>query len=160
MAWGLIVIGVLALAGLGYFDSTTQKPNPNAPVEIDVNIIEDDPVHQIDHFYPDKVAVKLGENVTLAIENGDDELRYFVLPNFDINETMPAGTAARVTFQADKLGNFTFTSPVTPPSPVSQGRPGPCLQGFFVITQNATLLTSTTASSSVLPGSTNCLTAP
>lgn len=157
--WAVAVIVVL-LAGAAYLASTS-KPTPGAPTEIDIRIIEDNPVLQIDHFYPDSVAVRPGENVTLAIENGDDELRFFVLQAFNVNETIPAGTAVRVTFQVNQPpGSFLFYSPVTPPSPVSQGRPGPCLQGSFVITENATLLTTTTGTATGVPGSTNCLTTP
>ncbi len=36
------------------------KPNAGAPTEIDVRIVEDNPVLQIDHFYPDSVAAKVG----------------------------------------------------------------------------------------------------
>jgi len=147
----VVILGVVAAGEyyIGLGSSSTK--------EVDLAIIEDDPVHQIDHFYPDKIYVPLGENLTLAIQNGDDETRVLTLAQFNINVTMIPGTSQRVTFQANKLGTFTFISPKTPPSPVSQGRPGPCMEGFFIVTQNTTLLTSST-STYVAPGSTNCLT--
>jgi Cupredoxin-like domain len=130
---GLAVVLLLAVVAGAYFLS--QRTNQNAPREIDIRIIEDNPVLQSDHFYPDNVTAKLGENVTLAIQNGDDELRYFSLKDFNVNLTLPAGTAARISFQVDKQGTFSYYSPATPPSPVSQGRTGPALNGTFTVTQ-------------------------
>jgi hypothetical protein len=139
----LIVVVVLVVAVGATELSLSSKPAPGAAQEVDLRIIEDNPVLQIDHFYPDKILVPLGENLTLAIYNGDDELRVFTLSQFNINVTMSPGTAQRVTFQASTRGNFTFISPITAPSPASQGRKGPCLEGFFEVAQNATLLTTT-----------------
>jgi heme/copper-type cytochrome/quinol oxidase subunit 2 len=127
----IVVIAVLAV-GVGEY-VLNANPNPNAPKEVDLRIIEDDPVLQLDHFYPDNATVKVGQNITLAIQNGDDELRHFILAEYNINETMPAGTATRVTFLADHAGTFLFYSPATPPSQVSQGRPGPYLSGNLTV---------------------------
>ena len=148
----LIVVGVAAIeyeVGLG--SNTT-----NGSKEIDIQIIEDNPVLQIDHFYPAKVFVPKGQNVSLAVLNTDDETRVFTLSQFNINVTISSGSTQRVSFQANTLGNFTFISPKAPPSPVSQGRPAKCLQGFFIVTQNSTLLTTTSTSGSGTPGSTYC----
>jgi hypothetical protein len=150
-----MIVVILGAVGAGEYALSLGSGSTN---EVDLAIIEDDPVHQIDHFYPDKIYVPFGENVTFAIQNGDDETRVLTLAQFNVNVTMVPGTAQRVTFQANKLGTFTFISPKTPPSAISQGRPGPCLEGFFIVTQNATLLTSTSTSTYVAPGSTNCLT--
>ena len=128
----MVVVLVLALAAGEYFLS---KPNPSAPVEVDIQIIEDDPVLQIQHFYPDNFSVKLHENVTLAIRNGDDEPRSFIVKDFNVNQTMSAGTTGRVTFQVSKVGTFVFYSPPSIPSPFSQGRPGMYIQGNFTATQ-------------------------
>jgi Cupredoxin-like domain len=142
----IIVVVVLVLAAVaGEYALNAANKNPNAPVEIDVSVIEDNPVLQLDHFYPDTIYVPLGENVSLAIQNGDDETRVLTLTQYDINLTIYAGTAQRVPFTAKTLGNFSFTSPITPPSAASAGRKGPCLEGFFIVTQNATLLSATTS---------------
>jgi len=142
--WILIVIvAVAGVAALEYGVGLGTSTSNNGSKEIDAHIIEDDPVLQIDHFYPDTIYVPRGENISMAIQNTDDETRVFVLPGFNINVTMASGTTQRVSFQANKLGNFTFMSPITPPSPLSQGRQGPCLVGFFYVTQNATLLATT-----------------
>jgi Cupredoxin-like domain len=132
MGVGLVVVLVLALVAGEYF---LAKPNPNAPVEVDIQIIEDDPVLQIQHFYPDSFTLMLHQNATLAVRNGDDEPRTFVVKDFNINLTMSAGTTGRVSFEATKAGTFIFYSPPSIPSPVSQGRPGMYIQGNFTVTQ-------------------------
>lgn len=152
------IVLLVALIAAGYL--ATYKPNPNAQ-EVDITIVEDNPVLQLDHFYPDKVIVPLGKSITIAVFNDDDETRLFTLSQFNVNMTMSPGTAQRVTFVASSLGNFSYISPKTPPSPVSQGRPGPCLEGFFDVT-NSTALLSTTTSSTSVNGTiiTACLTSP
>ncbi len=152
----VIIVAVAAVAAGEYAIGLGSNPSSKSSKEVDLQIIEDNPVLQIDHFYPSRVYVLMGENISLAVLNTDDETRVFTLPQFNVNLTMSSGTTQRITFQANKLGNFTFISPVTPPSVVSQGRPGKCLQGFFIVTQNATLITTTSSSGSGAPGSTYC----
>jgi Cupredoxin-like domain len=152
-----IVVVVAAVAAGEFAIGLGSGTNANGSKEIDIQIIEDNPVLQIDHFYPSQVVVPLGQNISLAVLNTDDETRVFTLSQFNINLTMSSGTTQRISFQANHIGNFTFITPKAPPSPVSQGRPAKCLQGFFTVTQNSTLLTSTTSSSgSGAPGSTYC----
>jgi len=127
----LVIVAVL-LVGVGEYVLNSSSSGPR---EIDIRIVEDDPVLQLDHFYPDNATAKFGENVTLAIQNGDDEFRYFILSGYNVNESMPAGTSVRVIVQMNHVGTFLFYSPATPPSPVSQGRPGPYLSGNFTVTQ-------------------------
>jgi cupredoxin-like protein len=152
----VIVVIVASVAVIEYGIGLGSSSSSGGAKEVDVQIIEDNPVLQIDHFYPAHIYVPMGENVSLAVLNTDDETRVFTLPQFNINLTMSSGTTQRITFDANKLGNFTFISPVTPPSPVSQGRPGKCLQGFFIVIQNASLITSSSSSGSGAPGSTYC----
>jgi hypothetical protein len=147
----LIVVLLGAVATGEYFLSTANTAGQ--PKEIDLHIYEDNPVLQIDHFYADKIYVPLGENVTLVVQNGDDETRVFTLTQFNINLTITSGTTQRVPFQANELGNFTFISPITPPSPASNGRQGPCLEGFFEVTQNATLLSANPPAGTGVPPS-------
>jgi len=155
-AWILvIVIAVAAVAALEFEigpGSTT-----GGAKEIDITIHEDNPQLQIDHFYPDRVYVPLGENVSIAVLNTDDETRLFTILPYNVNLTIIAGTTQRVAFQANKLGSFSFVSPVAPPSVVSGGRLGPCLIGLFIVVQNASLLSSTSSSSGQgVAGSTYC----
>jgi heme/copper-type cytochrome/quinol oxidase subunit 2 len=136
VVWVFGVITLLAVAAGEYLLAQDTKGASGPSRTIDVAIIETDPILQLDHFFPDNFTLTLGENVTIAVQNGDDELRVFTIQAFNVNFSMPAGTAYRVTFQADKTGTFPFFSPKTPPSPVSQGRPGPRLDGNVTVTQS------------------------
>jgi Cupredoxin-like domain len=154
VAWILVVVVVLAAIAAFEFEI---NPGSNAGVrEIDITIHEDNPQMQIDHFYPDRVYVPLGETISIAVLNTDDEARQFTLLQFNVNVTIIAGTTQRVTFQPNQLGNFSFVTPVAPPSAVSGGRLAPCLIGFFVVVQNASLLSSTSSSGQGAAGSTYC----
>jgi hypothetical protein len=141
--WIILIIVVLAGVAAGEYELSNSEKNTTGPTEVDLHIIEDDPVLQIDHFYPDTIFVSPNETISLAVQNQDDETRVFTLTQFGINVTISSGTTQRITFQANKLGNFSYFSPISPPSPVSAGRKGPCLEGFFEVTQNATLITTT-----------------
>lgn len=150
----MVVVAVAAVAAaeyeVGLGSSGTTK-------EIDITIHEDNAPLQIDHFYPSKVYASLGQNVSFAVLNTDDETREFTILPYNINVSIIAGTTQRVNFQANKLGNFSFVTPVAPPSAVSAGRLAPCLIGIFFVVQNASLISSTTSSAgSGAPGSTYC----
>ncbi len=148
--WVLVaVVVVAAVAGIEY--EVGLGSSSGGTREIDIQIFEDNPVLQLDHFYPDTVYVSLGQTVQIAVLNTDDETRLFTISKLNINVSMASGTTQRVTFQANQLGNFSFLSPITPPSPVSNGRKGPCLEGFFVVTQNATLISATHSGTGVAP---------
>jgi Cupredoxin-like domain len=155
-AWILVVVVVLAaVAGLEF--EIGPGSIAGGAREIDITIHEDNVLMQIDHFYPDRVFATLGENVSIAVLNTDDETRLFTILPYNVNVTITAGTTQRVALQASKLGNFSFVTPVGPPSVASQGRLAPCLIGFLVVVQNASLLSSTTSSSGAgAPGSTYC----
>lgn len=153
--WVLVIVVVLVAVAAIEFEIGLGS-NTGGGKEVDITIIEDNPILQIDHFYPDRVYVPLGQSVSLAVLNTDDETRVFTLLPYNINVTIPSGTTQRVTFQASRVGNFSFVTPVAPPSPVSQGRLGPCLIGFFVIVQNASQLSGTTSAGKGTAGSTYC----
>jgi heme/copper-type cytochrome/quinol oxidase subunit 2 len=132
--WGLVVVLGIAAAAAIYSQSISSKPGTSGTVEVDIQIIEDDPVLQIQHFYPGNITLSFGQNVTLAIRNGDDEPRIFILKDFNVNITMGPGTTGRAAFQANKPGTFVYYSPPSAPSPVSQGRPGKYIQGNLTVT--------------------------
>ena len=141
----IIVVVLLVAVVVGEIALSNANKNGGGPIGVDLHIYEDNPVLQEDHFYPDTYYVPLGANISLAIQNGDDETRVFTLSQFGINVTIVSGTTQRVTLTANTLGNFSFISPITSPSAASNGRQGPCLKGFFEVTQNATLLSTTTS---------------
>jgi hypothetical protein len=149
----IIVVVLLAAVVVGEVALSNANKGGSGTVGIDLHIYEDNPVLQIDHFYADTLYVPLGDNISLAIQNGDDETRVFTLTQFNINVTIYSGTTQRVTLTANTLGNFSFISPITPPSPASAGRQGPCLEGFFYVTQNATLLSTTISAGTGVPPS-------
>jgi len=132
--WALIVVFVLALAAGEY---ALNSESHGESREIDITIVETNPILQIDYFYPDSFSANLNQNVTLAVLNDDDNVRVLTVPAFNINETLSPGEAARVPLLADKAGAFLFYSPKTPPNAVSQGRIGPCLNGTLTITSAA-----------------------
>lgn len=142
--WISLIVLVLIVAVAAYEVSTA--PSSSGGTALTLHIYEDNPVLQEDHFYPDTFYVPLNSNISIAIQNLDDETRVFTLGPFMANLTIASGTTQRMTFTANKVGNFTFMSPVTPPSVASGNLKGPCLVGFFYVTQNATLLTRTTTS--------------
>ncbi len=139
----LVVVLVLAVVA-GEVALGNANKSSGGPVGVDLHIIEDNPALQIDHFYPDTIYVPLNESISLAIQNGDDETRVFTLSQYNINVTIVSGTTERVTLRTSQLGNFSFISPIAPPSAASGNLKAPCLEGFFEVTQNATLLTKTT----------------
>jgi hypothetical protein len=149
MAIVLAVVLVVAIVAGEEVLSNANKSN--GTLGVDLHIYEDNPVLQLDHYYPDAIYVPLGANVSLAVQNGDDETRVFTLSQFGINVTIISGTTQRVFFTANKIGNFSYISPITPPSPASAGRKGPCLEGFFYVTQNATLLSTTATGTGSAP---------
>jgi Cupredoxin-like domain len=147
-----IVIGVVLVVAVVAGEEALSSANKSTGTTgIDLHIYEDNPVLQIDHFYADTIYVPLGANISLAVQNNDDETRVFTLKQFGVNVTIFAGTTQRVPFTANTVGNYSFISPITPPSPVSAGRQGPCLEGFFIVTQNSTLLSTTAAGTGVAP---------
>jgi hypothetical protein len=56
----VIVVVVLAIAA-GEFVLNTRSNS--GPKEIDITIVETDPVQQLDHFYPDNITIALNDNV-------------------------------------------------------------------------------------------------
>lgn len=105
--------------------------------EVDITVVETDPVNQLDHFFPDNVTLTEGHSYQLAVLNGDDDVRVFTATEFGINETLNPGEAVRVNFTPNATGTFTFYSPVTPclNNDICHGKPGPYLSGTFTVTQ-------------------------
>jgi len=129
---GVIVVAlVLVAAGGGiYFTNMNQT---GAGKTIDLSIVEADPVNQIDAFSPANITLSHGTTVTLAIQNGDDETRYFQIYDLSINQTIISGQTQRVTFTVGAPGTYKMYSPQTLPSAVSNGRPGSAITGYLVV---------------------------
>ncbi len=131
----LIIVVIVVAAGVGAYVFSTQGSNGGpASKTIQMKITETDPVNQIDSFVPQNVTVKQGTSVTLAVQNGDDEIRVMTIAAFNLNFTIDAGTTQRATFTADKSGTFTMYSPKTVPSAASVGKPGSPCTGYLTVT--------------------------
>lgn len=156
-----IVLAVILVVAIVAGEEVLSNANKSSGTTkgIDLHIYEDNPALQIDHFYPDTIYVSPGENVSLAIQNLDDETRVFTLSQFGVNVTIISGGTQRVTFTAKTLGNFSFISPITPPSAASGQLKGPCLEGFFEVTQNSTLVSTTSTGTGVPPSEAQVLAA-
>ncbi|MDA4118011.1 MAG: cupredoxin domain-containing protein [Thaumarchaeota archaeon] len=119
-----VVIVIVLAAGAGIYvytsmQSQTQGAGSTATstqTEIVLQIVETDPVKNINNFNPGNITARQGITVMLAVSNHDDAARYFLFPQFNINQTISAGTTQRMSFVADKVGTFTFTSVITDPN--------------------------------------------
>lgn len=58
-------------------------------------------------FEPKTIKVKKGDKVALNIK-ATDVAHGFMIPEFNIDEMLPAGKTTKVEFTASKSGNFTF----------------------------------------------------
>jgi len=128
---GIAILLVVVAVGAGvYLFSSSPNSAQSSSVEIRVDIMETDPVNQIDSFIPLNITVSQGKTVTLAVHNGDDEPRQFLFGTFDINASVGAGTTSRFTFLATKVGTFEFTSYATK---VLYGKVSPTLTGYLKV---------------------------
>lgn len=59
-------------------------------------------------FNPDVIEVKLGQEVTLVLDNVDSIIHNMELEIFGINEDVEAGQTAEVTFTPNQAGEFEF----------------------------------------------------
>ena len=62
-------------------------------------------------YEPDLIEVKLGDHVMLTVTSVDVG-HGFALPDFDINEQVPAEESVTFRFVADREGEFEFFNPV------------------------------------------------
>jgi heme/copper-type cytochrome/quinol oxidase subunit 2 len=127
---GVIAILVILVAGAGVYSlGLGQSRSGSGPT--DLSIVETDPVNQIDNFNPGNITVSHGTTVTLAIQNGDDVARTFVITAFNVNQTIDSGAAARITFTVGPPGVFPM---FLPPAPAANGfRASPEVTGYFIV---------------------------
>jgi hypothetical protein len=130
MQVALIIVVLVAAAGVGAYALTTQGSNAN---EARVSITETDAVNQIDNFIPQNVTAKQGMPMTFVIFNGDDEVRLFTVAAFNFNMTIDPHTTQRGTMTPDRSGTFVMFSPQTKPSAASNGKPGSPVTGYLTV---------------------------
>ncbi len=73
-------------------------------------------------FYPNSFTVYQGDTVNLTLVNPQDDPHTFTLPTFGVNVEMKAGTVAKGSFVASKVGAYTFTCAEAEHSPYMWGQ--------------------------------------
>lgn len=128
---GMVAVLVIVVAvGAGvFFLGFGQSPSGSGP--IDLSIVETDPVNQLNSFNPQNITVPHDTTVTLAIQNGDDVARNFVISEFNVNQTIASGAAARITFTVGSPGVFTMELPPAPAT--SAFRASPVVTGYIIV---------------------------
>jgi plastocyanin len=100
-----VVILVLVVAPAYYLYTLNQSSNA---VQVNIQIVGDG----TDYYVPANVTVRLGEVVTLAVFNSDDNTHGLAIPAFGVDTgVIKSGITARVTFTASRLGTFPFSEP-------------------------------------------------
>lgn len=122
-----VVVIVVAIGAGAYFT----LGGSSGPGPIDLSIVETDPVNQINNFNPTNLTLTHDTTVTLAIQNGDDVARTFVISAFNVNQTIGSGAAARITFTVGSPGVFPME---LPPAPAANGfRASPLVTGYVIV---------------------------
>jgi heme/copper-type cytochrome/quinol oxidase subunit 2 len=115
----LVAAVVGELYASGSLSGKSSGPKPDA-VQINISIIGGVGYPTIDTYSPNNFTVRLGQQVTLAILNTDDNTHGLVLKAFgvDTGKILP-GHTDRVTFVANQTGTFEYYEP-----------PGYCTGGY------------------------------
>jgi hypothetical protein len=119
----IAVVVIAAVAGGEYFVNRgggSGGSSNASSTTIDMQIVGGVGVGTVDTYVPDNFTVRLGQNVTLAITNTDDNTHGLVLTQFGVNTgIILPGDTDRVSFVANQTGVFKFDEP-----------PGYCKGGF------------------------------
>jgi Cupredoxin-like domain len=108
----IVVIVVAAVVGELYISGTFGNAGSCNCVTINIEITGGVSPGTVDRPYPNDITVKLGQNVTLAILNTDDNTHGLVQPTLGLDTgKIPPGQTYHLTFVADKTGTFEFTQP-------------------------------------------------
>jgi len=128
----LVAVLLVAVIAAGEYYASMFGNSSSATKVISIEIIGGVGAGTVDRPYPSDITVKLGQNVTLAILNTDDNTHGWVAPalGIDTGKILP-GHTYRLTLIANQTGTFEFTQP-----------PGYCTAGFGGVcnsVQNMTL---------------------
>jgi hypothetical protein len=127
----VIIIVVVLLGAVGAYFLSSGK-SQSGSVTVGWTLIESDPVNQVDAFNPMNITVPHDSTVTLAIQNGDDEARTFLISAFNVNETISSGATNRITFTVGAPGAFMVFVPAAPP--FEGFRASPSVTGYLIVT--------------------------
>jgi heme/copper-type cytochrome/quinol oxidase subunit 2 len=124
----LVIIAVVVVAAVAggeyYINRGGSSGGSSNSTTVDMQIVGGVGVGTVDTYVPDNFTVKLGQNVTLAITNTDDNTHGLVLAPFGVNTGLILpGTTDRVWFIANQTGVFKFDEP---PSYCQGGYGGVC----------------------------------
>ncbi len=89
--------------------SNVSSQSTSNSVEVNIQIVGDG----TDYYVPANVTVKLGQVITFAVFNTDDNTHGLAIPAFNVDTgIIKHGITARVTFTADKVGTFPWDEPI------------------------------------------------
>jgi heme/copper-type cytochrome/quinol oxidase subunit 2 len=107
------VIGLAVIASGAYYEQTVTSSNSSpSSLQVSIQILGGVGVGTVDTYSPDNFTVRLGQHVTLAILNTDDNTHGLVMAafNVDTGKILP-GITDRVSFVANQTGTFRFYEP-------------------------------------------------
>jgi heme/copper-type cytochrome/quinol oxidase subunit 2 len=117
------VLIVAVVAGGAYFSGAfgpSKSQSQSSSQTVDVTIIGGVGVGTVDTFVPDNFTVTKGQNVTLVVQNTDDNTHGVEIPQFGVNSGLILpGDTVRLSFLANQTGVFRYQEP-----------PGDCKGGF------------------------------
>jgi Cupredoxin-like domain len=124
------VLVIVVAAGAGaYFLTLGQSSSGPGPILL--QIIETDPVNQVDNLSPGNITVSQGSTITLAIQNHDDAPRSLVIAAFNVNQTIGSGATERITFTVGQPGVYTM---FVPARPAFDGfKASPAISGYLIV---------------------------
>lgn len=101
------------VAALGAFEYHMSGGSSSASsVSINIVITGGVGAGTVDQFVPNTFTVKEGQNVTLVIQNTDDNTHGLVMPAFHVNTGLiDPGQTERLWFIANQTGTFPFDQP-------------------------------------------------
>ncbi len=117
----LAAVVLVALVAVGeYYGGALTSGSSSGGVVINIQITGGEGGLTVDRPYPNSITVKLGQKVTLAILNTDDNTHGFVQAalGIDTGKILP-GATYRLSFTPDQTGTYEFTQP-----------PGYCTGGY------------------------------
>lgn len=126
----IAVVVIVAVVGAGAYFTIGGASSGTGTVYL--SIVETDPVLQLNVFNPTNLTLTHDTTVTLAIQNGDDVARTFVISAFNVSEPIASGASARITFNVGQAGVYTMMLPPAPATSVF--RASAVVTGYVIVT--------------------------
>jgi uncharacterized cupredoxin-like copper-binding protein len=107
-----IVIVVVLVASAAYYASQVSSGNSSSAITIHITIVGTPAANTTDTYVPDHFTVHEGQQVTLVVQNTDDNTHGLVIDAFNVNTgVIQSGDTARVVFTPNQAGTFTYYEP-------------------------------------------------